>query len=125
MDNPRSVASIFRFADDLENFSTGQAIFRAGDVGDCMYVLRDGAVDISVAGTVVDSVPPGGVFGELALIDTGPRSATAVATAESQLVRVDAKRFEFLVQQHPFFALEVMRVMAQRLRRMNAKLQSA
>jgi len=57
------------------------------------------------------------VIGELAPIDHGPRSATAVAVTPYTLAPIDEKQFQFMVQQTPFFALQVMRVLAERLRR--------
>jgi CRP-like cAMP-binding protein len=68
---------------------------------------------------VVEEVGPGGILGEMALIDTEPRSATATARTDSRVVRVDQKQFTFLVHEHPTFALQVMRVMAGRLRKAN------
>lgn len=61
-------------------------------------------------------------MGELALIDKAPRSGTAVVASEATVVPVDERRFLFLVQQTPFFALNVMRVMADRLRSRTAPL---
>ena len=121
MDNTSAVAALFRNADPDETVAAGGAIFRRGDPGDCMYVVRSGRVDIVVGDGTVLQVGPGGAFGELALIDDGPRSAGAVAVEETSLVRVDARRFQFLVQQHPFFALAIMKLMAERLRGMNEK----
>lgn len=71
---------------------------------------------------VVDTVGPGGILGEMALIDRNPRSATAVAKTDCQLARVDETRFKFLSQQTPYFALEVMRMLAQRLRHMDEQI---
>jgi CRP-like cAMP-binding protein len=68
---------------------------------------------------VLETVGPGGIIGEMALINTSARSASAIARTDSKLVPITAKRFQFLVQQTPFFALQVMEVMADRLRRMN------
>lgn len=122
METSNAVASLFRFSDDTENFAAGTVIFREGDPGECMFVVRSGQIAISVAGSAVLTVGPGGVIGELALVDTGLRSATATATVDTELVRVDARKFQFLIQQHPFFGLEVMKVMAGRLREMNERL---
>jgi CRP-like cAMP-binding protein len=58
----------------------------------------------------------------MALIDQAPRTATATAKTEVQLAVLSEKRFLFLVQQHPEFALQIMKVMADRLRKMNARL---
>ena len=63
------------------------------------------------------TVEPGGVLGELALVDKGPRSATAVAKTDCKIAPVDERRFTFLVQEHPYFAKHIMSVMANRLRR--------
>jgi CRP-like cAMP-binding protein len=64
-------------------------------------------------------VNAGGVFGEMALVEERPRIASAIVTADAKLVRIDRNRFMFLVQQNPFFALQLMTVMAERLRRMD------
>jgi len=69
-------------------------------------------------------VEPGGMFGEMALIEHLPRSATAIAVSASRLSPIDQRRFLFLVQHHPFFALEVMQVLAHRLRQMDATLRT-
>ena len=60
-----------------------------------------------------------GIFGEMALIDDSPRSATAVALTDVTLAPIKENQFLFLVQNTPFFALSVMRVLARRLRRQN------
>jgi CRP/FNR family cyclic AMP-dependent transcriptional regulator len=113
--------SVFRFADDFEAFSKGQDIFTAGQPGETMYVVKEGEVEVIVNGKVVDTVGPGGILGEMALIDKQPRSATATAKTDCKLVSVNEQRFQRLVQQTPHFAIQVMRVMAQRLRQMDAQ----
>ncbi len=86
-----------------------------------MFAVVEGEVELGVNGTVVEAVGPGGILGELALIDAGPRSATATATTAARVVPVDAERFTYLVNEHPTFALQVMTVMAERLRRANGQ----
>jgi CRP-like cAMP-binding protein len=110
-----------RFAKDFKTVAAGDTVFREGDPGDVMYVVDAGEVDLVIRDQVVYTVGPGGIFGEMALIDRAPRSATALARTDCQLVPIDEKRFRYLVQQTPFFALDVMRVMAERLRRLNEK----
>jgi CRP-like cAMP-binding protein len=107
--------------DDFESFAPGQPIFTEGQPGDVMYVVKEGEVDVLINGKVIDTVGPGGLLGEMALIDKQPRSATAVAKTACKLMSVDEQRFQRLVQQTPHFALQVMRAMAQRLRQMNAQ----
>jgi CRP-like cAMP-binding protein len=84
-----------------------------------MYAVLDGSVDISVNGKIVETVEKGGIFGEMALIEKENRTGTAVARTETKIVPVDERRFMFLVQQTPNFALHVMRVLSDRLRRMD------
>jgi len=112
---------LFDKTDDFTIFAPGQTVFREGDTGDYMYVVKEGAVDIIINNRIVDTVRTGGVFGEMALIEDRPRSAAAVAQIESKLVRVNRTRFAFLVQQTPFFALQLMSIMASRLRRMDQR----
>ena len=109
--------NLFRHATDAQSFMAGQKIFEAGQMGDVMYIVQEGEVDILLAGQVIDTTGPGGVIGEMALISDKPRSATAVAKTDCKLVSIDEKRFTFLIQQTPYFALQVMRVIADRLRR--------
>ncbi len=110
-----------RVADDFEAYAAGQPIFTAGQPGDTMYVVKEGEVEVVINGKVIDTVGPGGILGEMALIDKRPRSATAIAKTDCKLVSVNEQRFQRLVQQTPHFALQVMKVMAQRLRQMDAQ----
>jgi CRP/FNR family cyclic AMP-dependent transcriptional regulator len=84
-----------------------------------MYVVKEGEVEVLVRDRVVETIGPRGILGEMALIDRNPRSASALAKTDCQLVPIDEARFTYLVQQTPYFAIEVMRVMARRLRQMN------
>ena len=102
---------------EVEEFTAGQVIFSEGDEADRMYVVSEGSVALSIDGDVVESLGPGGLFGEMAVIDREPRSATAVAESDTTLVAIDKRRFWFLVQETPYFAEIVMRVMSHRLRR--------
>lgn len=110
---------ILRREGEGQLFAAGQAIFTKGETGDVMYVVSEGEVEVLVRGQVIETVGVGGIVGEMALIDASPRSATVVAKTDCTLVPVDSKRFERLVSYNPFFALQVMRVLAQRLRRRN------
>lgn len=102
--------------------AAGTVIFEAGQPGDVMYVVIEGELDVVDGDRVLDTVGEGGIVGEMALIDKQPRSATAIARTDCRLAPVNERRFVFLVHQTPYFALEVMRVMADRLRRTNARL---
>ncbi len=102
----------------LRHVDPGERIFLEHEVGDCMYVVRTGKVDVITFGTVLDSVGPGGIFGEMALIDGGPRSAAALAAEPTELAVIDKETFHALVREEPLFALAIMRLLVERIRRM-------
>ena len=105
-----------------QSVAAGNTIFREGDATGPMYALRSGKVEIKVKGVVVDTIGPGGMFGEMSMIERAPRTATATAVADSEIIAVDEEGFLALVQQTPYFALNVMRSLAKRVRAMNAKM---
>ncbi len=100
----------------------GQVIFCEGETGHEMFIVRTGTVDLRVGDSVVETVVQGGVFGEMALVDPAPRSATAVAGPGCSLVLVEERSFNDLLRRVPGLGLEIMRVMARRLRRANRPL---
>lgn len=97
----------------------GQALFSVGEEGHLMFVLSKGTAQVIVNDQVVETLEHGNIVGEMGIVSPGPRSATVVASSDCEFVAVDEKRFQFLVQQTPFFATQVMRVMAERLRAVN------
>ena len=103
--------------EESKAFRAGEVIFEEGDSADCMYVISEGEVEISVAGHSIDVLGREGIFGEMALIANEPRSGRARARTDCRVVEIPEKRFVRLVHETPHFALEVMRVLATRLRR--------
>jgi len=99
----------------------GEVIFREFDMGSEMYVVLEGEVELAIGPKVVETLGAGEPFGEMALIDQAPRTATAVARTACKLAVIPEKRFLFMVQTTPHFALHIMKVMADRLRRMNER----
>lgn len=95
----------------------GQVVFSAGEHGREMFIVRTGTVDLRIGDALIETVTQGGVFGELALIDPAPRSATAIAGPGCTLVMVEERSFNDLLRRVPGLGLEIMRVMARRLRR--------
>jgi len=95
----------------------GQVVFSAGESGRDMFIVRTGTVDLKIDDTIVETVGQGGVFGELALVDAAPRSATAIAGKDCSLVLVQEHSFNDLLRRVPGLGLEIMKVMARRLRR--------
>lgn len=108
---------IFSREPDIRSFISGAPIFRKGDPGDCMFVIVEGTVEIHSHGAVVDRLGVGELFGEMALIDSRPRSAAAIAATDCRLAAIGEKRFLRLIEQTPKFALQIMRVMSERFRR--------
>lgn len=102
-------------------YAAGQIVFPAGAAGSTMFVVVDGEVEIRVSDTQVEIGCPGAIIGEMALIDDNPRSATVIAKTDCRLSEIDRRRFDFLVSETPHFARAVMRVMADRLRKANAR----
>jgi CRP-like cAMP-binding protein len=120
LDVQEKYISLLQRSGEPEEYSSGTVIFSAGDEADRMYVVTAGTVELSIGGNIVETLGPGGIFGEMAVIDREPRSATATAESDAGLVGIDKRRFWFLVQETPYFAEIVMRVMASRLRRQSA-----
>ena len=104
------------------DFKAGDVIFRQGDPAQELFIVQSGDVEIRRSNRVLETLPQYSIFGEMALIDTAPRSATAIAASDAKLVPVSEKQFLFLISNTPYFALNVMRVMARRLRAANTAL---
>ncbi len=102
----------------IQHFDAGEKIFLEDDSGGCMYVVQSGKVDVITFGSVLETVGPGGMFGEMALIDDGPRSAAALANEATEAAAIDKAMFVQLVREEPEFALHVMRLLTERIRRM-------
>ncbi len=101
------------------SFADGGVVFVKGDCGELAYLVRSGEVEIRGAGHALEVVGPGGLFGEMALIDGGPRSASAVARKATELIVIDRSTFARLASEVPDFAVSVMRLLALRLRTAN------
>jgi CRP-like cAMP-binding protein len=87
-----------------------------------MFLLRKGRVRVHRNGQTLEEIDSGGIFGEMALIDQAPRDATVTAIEDSEVVPIDERMFVILVQNAPYFGLEVMRTLVARLRAMNMEI---
>jgi CRP-like cAMP-binding protein len=103
----------------VRSFNAGETIFNEGDPATELYVIQKGRVGIQTGNRLLDTLEANSIFGEMALVDSAPRSATAVAVTDVTLVPISEKQFLFLISQMPYFALNVMRVSARRLRTAN------
>jgi CRP-like cAMP-binding protein len=108
---------LFRHSPEFVELHSGEVLFQKGDHGDEMYVVIEGEAEISIDGVLFEQCVPGSFIGEMAVIDGSPRYATVTARTDCKLVKVDKKRFHFLVDETPGFAIEIMRVMSSRLKK--------
>ncbi|TNF46717.1 cyclic nucleotide-binding domain-containing protein [bacterium] len=104
-------------------YSEGEVLFNEGDTGDCMYVIQLGKVRISkntpTGEVVLADLGQGEIFGEMALFDKLPRSATATALEESRILSVDRKKFFSSVSRDPTLSFKILQSMSERTRKIN------
>lgn len=110
-------------SDEPVHFDRGKTIVQEGQTGLRMYAVMEGRVAVSIVGSgVVERLGPGGVFGELALLEQTPRLASAVAETDCQLLPINRTAFLLLVKTSPEFAESLLGSLAERLRTLTAKL---
>jgi CRP/FNR family cyclic AMP-dependent transcriptional regulator len=102
--------------DKILRFLNGGVVFIKGGVGEHAYLVKSGKVEIREAGRAVETMEPGELFGQMALIDSELHGSSAVAVGPTELIRIDLDTFHMLVRDVPGFALTIMRLMARRLR---------
>ena len=112
-------ALLARATQETREFAAGDTIFTAGERGTEFFVLKSGVVSVRLGNRVLQTLGEGEIFGEMALIDDEPRSATVVADTDVVVVPVDETQFLFMTSEAPYFALSLMRVLVQRLRAAN------
>lgn len=117
-----SKINIFRNSQEYQFFSRGQTVFQEGQPGDYMYIIIEGEVDLIMNNRLIARLGAGEIVGEMALLSNSPRSATCVARTNCKVSAIDLQKFTFLVQYNPYFAIQVMQIMAERLRLANANL---
>lgn len=116
---------LFRHDPTFVQVKAGSFLFREGDPGDVMYVITSGEAEITMAGLPIEICTSGDIVGEMAVIDESPRSANVLAQTDCEFAVIDRKRFQFLVDETPRFAIEVMKVMAKRLKQCDKRLVEA
>jgi CRP/FNR family cyclic AMP-dependent transcriptional regulator len=101
-------------------FSAGEEIMTEGKSGIGFLVIEDGNATVSVGGKIVRTLGPGEHFGEMALIDSGPRSATIVASTDLHCRGMSAWEFKPFVEEHPEVAWALLETLVSRLREAQA-----
>ena len=116
MESEPNFLGLFSRERDVISLKAGECLFKKGDPPQStMYVVLSGEVRIGDGNTILETVGPGGIVGEMALIDGSPRSATVAASADTTMAAINEKRFLFLIHQTPGFGLKVMRLLVGRL----------
>jgi CRP-like cAMP-binding protein len=100
------------------SFPAGKVIMSAGAVGAFMYVVMEGRVAISVGNSVVERVGPGGMFGEMALVDRSARAASATAETDCKLLAINRGDFLGLVKANPVFGASLLKSIAVRMQQL-------
>ena len=107
---------MFRDWENTEEYDARTVIFSERDPADVMYVIISGEVELTLHGESLGDEREGGIIGEMAIIDSATRSATATALSKVKLARLDRDQFKALFADNTEFSLHVMAVLANRLR---------
>ena len=108
-------------------FKSGETIIREGDEGDTAFFIVSGAVDVAVGRAhpkIVGRLQTGEVFGEMSLIEPGPRSATVTAACDTECLAASYQDFISAIEENPERAVGFMKTLVRRLRKMNELLES-
>jgi CRP/FNR family cyclic AMP-dependent transcriptional regulator len=100
------------------NFPAGGIVFNKGDAGECMYVVQSGVIEMVIGERVIEVCGENEAIGFMSMIDTAPRSSTARVKEACELSLLDQRKFRFMVDEVPNFALYIMGAMARRIRGM-------
>ena len=100
------------------SFAAGSEVFKRGDPGSTMFVVQSGVVEMVIGDMVVEVCGPNEAIGFMSMIDNAPRSSTARVKEDCELSVIDARKFRFMVDEVPNFALYIMGAMARRIRGM-------
>jgi uncharacterized membrane protein len=106
---------------EVQQFSKGETIFAFGDAGDSLMVVRQGRVQVYLENTegvkiILGELEPGEIVGEVSLFDPGPRSATAVAVEDTELLVLDHDDLWNSLQRKPHMAVDMLAILGKRLR---------
>jgi CRP/FNR family cyclic AMP-dependent transcriptional regulator len=106
---------------ESHHYDRGHTIFQFGDAGDTVYIVRSGRIQVFVENNQGEKIvlaenEPGDVFGEISLLDGGPRTANAIVIDDAEVLEFDRDDLYFLIKQHPHSALDMLTVMGRRLR---------
>jgi CRP/FNR family cyclic AMP-dependent transcriptional regulator len=115
---------LFKDWEDKVEYPKGATVFREGEPAGVMYVVLKGEVEVLLKGEPLGAELPGGIIGEMAMINANFRSATVETLTKTVLARIDKDQFREMIGKNPDFALHIMSVLANRLRVSNMLLAS-
>jgi CRP-like cAMP-binding protein len=110
---------LFHDWEDVEEYRAGTVIFSERDPADVMYIVLSGEVELTLHGEPLGAEGEGGIIGEMAMINSSTRSATATTLTKVKLARLDREQFRVFIHENTEFSLHVMAVLANRLRAVN------
>ncbi len=110
---------LFHENEDTKTFQAGDIIIKQGDIADSMYSVIEGELDVLLNGQLINTIKSGEIFGEMALIQKEKRNATVMAKTDCTVNIISQRQFIFLVQQNPYFALDVMSILVDRIKAFN------
>jgi len=113
--NRKELSHIASLATEID-VPQGKVLAHEGSPGREFYVILDGKASVSIDGNDVATLGPGDFFGEMALLDQGPRVATVTADTAMEVAVLDPREFSTLVEEHPGVARKILKVLAHRLR---------
>jgi CRP/FNR family cyclic AMP-dependent transcriptional regulator len=111
----RELSRIASLVDEID-VTGGRVLTTQGESGREFFVVCEGSARVSVNGRKVASLGPGAFFGEMSLLDLGPRTATVAAETDMRLLVLDSRSFSSLLEQAPTVARKILKTMAERLR---------
>jgi CRP/FNR family cyclic AMP-dependent transcriptional regulator len=100
-------------------FSAGSIVFNKGDAGSCMYIVQSGLIEMVIGDKVIEICGANEAIGFMSMVDDAPRSSTARVKETCELSLIDQRKFRFMVDEVPNFALYIMGAMARRIRGMS------
>jgi CRP-like cAMP-binding protein len=118
------IRQLFDASDNVEEYQPGDMIFKEGDQAHHMYVVLQGDIELRVDDRPVGRSRAGDIMGEMAIVGSHKRTATAIATSPCRLVPITERRFVLLVQEQPYFALHVMKILTDRIVRKEHEMQA-
>ena len=113
--NRREIEALGRLMDEVD-VNDGRVLMREGAVGREFFIVVSGSVRVERNGRKINELGPGDFLGEIALIDGGPRTATAIAAEPCRLLVLAASGFRTLVSKYPSVQGKIMKALAERLR---------